>query len=283
MPPEVEEKLRQLVDLRAAINEFSDDEVGPWYFADGSKYEPGWGGLRGAPPERHPRRCHAQVDESKRTARWSWGPIRSKDSVDVGNRVRRCRRWAVTGRENCQFHGGRGALGTLRLPLRYTQRLAPALRDRLEQQLEQSRPEQLRIYDEIGVARVFAEEQIVLAGALLEAEVEGKDPQSMLLLKMKAIELAKDAMTHIADMCSKAAAIEKNLTDKVGVEQLGLFVQQVMKVLHRHLGNSDLIDVIAEDMRTKIMLPEDPNTNGKHAEIIIDFGDDEGDAKSSAA
>ena len=154
-----------------------------------------------APPEGHPRQCHAR---SQRTRR-------------------RCRRWALVGVDYCQFHGGRRALyyktGKKRLPTFYSKYLGPKLKKRVEELLKTPHDEQVSLYEELALARSMACEALALAAPVFE---NGNDltPET----RAKAVQVLGAALENVKDLVLAASRLEKDSADKVSLKVLHLVV-----------------------------------------------------------
>jgi hypothetical protein len=232
-------KLLELVDVEGRLAAFKDDHVGPWFMDHtGDPWRPG---RDSQPPARHPRRCH------------------SVSSVTG----RRCGRWALCGRDYCQFHGGRASQRSRgeKMPVGYSKYLMPSLAERLQDFLTGGDyQEQLRLYEEIALARTLLSKDLELLNALHKA-VEDKNPTVTPEVLLTASQHVRRGTEHVADLCSKMAGIEKSMADRVGVQQLGFFVEQITRVIYQRLGpeNEELAKQLAVDLKERVKLPADPD------------------------
>ena len=164
---------------------------------------PNW--LNGPPPEDHPRRCQ------------------SKSKI-TGNR---CRRWALTGANQCQFHGGRTAQRHIvrisELPVFYSQKLRGSLAKAVEHALSQPVEEQLSLLEELALCRAMTSEVIVITEAAIDANAKAKDAAIML-----AIELIK----HVGELAHKAAQIDRITSDKISIHDLNAFLHQIVRIAY---------------------------------------------------
>lgn len=144
------------------------------------------------------------------------------------------------------------------MPSKYTKVMMPALAARLEAFLgSASHAEQLQIYDEIALARVMLENSIALWSAIEPST----DPRITAEMKGAARMDVQRNMDVVTDLCARMARIEKDLSDKVSVRQLGMFVEQIARVIHARLGDSGEADMLIEDLRSQVRLPADPQVD----------------------
>lgn len=183
--------------------------------------------LNGAPPEGHERQCHAKSRVTKN----------------------RCRKWALTGRDYCQMHGGRRALVQRRgMPTHYTKHLGKTLRARIEELTDEAHHEQVNLYEELAITRVILENAIVLAEpALMNNEMEPA-------IKVLAMEALGAAVGNVKDLVVAAAKIENDTREKVSVRVLDLFVLQVLRAIYRACDDPAVALRIEEEMRS-VALP----------------------------
>lgn len=190
------------------------------------------------PPADHPRRCKGRNRELDR----------------------QCTKWAMRGADYCASHRGRRQLGSNRMANRYARFLGPKLKDAVEAfQNSEDKQEQLRIHDEIAVMRGLLQEQIAMAQAALDA----KDVTDA--TKNLAIEVMRMGLNNVAELCAKAAQIEKNLSDKISVDHLNFVIQQLCKIISDETKEQPAIaDRILERFDNDVQLPcADVKTNQK--------------------
>jgi hypothetical protein len=155
------------------------------------------------------------------------------------------------------------------LPATYSKHLAPTLAQRLQEFLEDGdRREQLLLYQEIALARAQLTQALDLAMALDMARERG-DASVTVEMLVAARSNARSLIDLVADLCTRCAAIEKSMSDKVSVQQLGYFVEQITRVVHRRLGDTPEARQIADDLRGRVKLPYDPRA-GAESDIIIE-------------
>jgi hypothetical protein len=114
------------------------------------------------------------------------------------------------------------------MPVGYSKYLMPSLAERLQDFLTGGDyQEQLRLYEEIALART---------------------------LLSKDLEL-------------------KSMADRVGVQQLGFFVEQITRVIYQRLGpeNEELAKQLAVDLKERVKLPADPDHDPN---VVIDVSYD---------
>ncbi len=237
LTPEQRSKLQELAVLEQLVDSFTDSPEGPWFYLDGRRYPivhyP-------RPPEKHPRRCHAP---------------------SMMNNGRRCGHWAEKDRNYCKYHGGvQPLMVKSKLPLVYAKHLRPTLAKRLGDFLDNPRrQEALELYDEIALARTYLTEAIErheMLAAINDAE-SGKIPGELLVASQS---LVREHLDLVSDLCKKMAGIQKDLSDGLTAGHLGMFVEQITRIMRRVLGDDDpRVMEIAEAMRTDVLLPrEDP-------------------------
>lgn len=183
--------------------------------------------LNGAPPEGHDRQCHSTSRVTKK----------------------RCRKWALTGRDFCQFHGGRRALASRAgLPKHYTRHLGETLKGRIESLANEAHQEQVQLYEELAVARVIAERAVKLAEPVLT--------NGDMDVKMHALALGVlgEALSNVKDLVLAAAKIENDSREKVSVRVLDLFVLQLLRAIYRSC-DEDVATRIEAEVRDSVSLP----------------------------
>lgn len=186
--------------------------------------------LHGAPPEGHERQCQARSMVTKR----------------------RCRRWALTGRDFCQCHGGRRALAHRRgLPKHYTKHLGETLRSRIEGLADESHEEQVQLYEELAISRVMLEQALKLAEPVL---MNGADMDAR--TKMLAMSMLGDAIAGVKELVLACSRIENDAKERVSIRVLDLFVLQVMRAIYRVCGDdSATAEKIEYELRDSVSLP----------------------------
>lgn len=184
--------------------------------------------LNGAPPEGHDRQCHAKSRVTKN----------------------RCRRWALTGRDYCQFHGGRRSLAQKSgMPRHYTKHLGQTLRSRIEELTNEAHYEQVQLYEELALTRVILERAVVLAEpALMNGNMEPK-------IKVLAMAAMGEAIDGVKELVLAAAKLENDARDKVSIRVLDLFVLQVLRAIYRACDDPEVALKIEEEMQSSISLP----------------------------
>jgi hypothetical protein len=90
---------------------------------------------------------------------------------------------------------------------------------------------------------------------------------------LAASEAVNSALQRVAELCTRCAAVEKSLADKVGVEQLGFFVEEIVRVVHRRLGESEQARLLVEDLRNRVRVPGEGVDPRSEVEVVVEFGD----------
>ncbi len=185
--------------------------------------------LNGAPPEGHERQCHARSRVTRE----------------------RCRKWALTGREYCQFHGGRRSLAQSKgLPKHYTKHLGKTLKQKIEDLTEQSHHEQVQLYEELALMRIVAEQAVRLAEPVLMGDTKVDARTTML-----AMSALGEALTGVKELVLAAAKIEKDAEDKVSVRVLDLFVLQILRAIYRACDDKEVAARIEQELQDTVALP----------------------------
>lgn len=186
------------------------------------------GNLNGAPPEGHHRQCRASSMVTKK----------------------RCRRWALTGRDYCACHGGKRALANNQgLPKHYTKHLGQTLRSKIEDLANESHNEQVHLYEELALARVLLEQAVVLCEPAL---IGNEMPVKVKVLAMSALA---DGIALVKDLVVAAAKIENDTRDKVSMRVLDLFVLQLLRAVYRACDDDKIADRIEFEIRDSVSLP----------------------------
>lgn len=190
-----------------------------------------------APPEGHPRQCRAKSHVTGK----------------------RCRRWALKGRFNCQFHGGRSqrVITSHRrriLPGFYSKYLGPRLSERVAELMGKSHDEQVSLYEELAVARATACEALALAQPLFDAEQSTKlKPETKALM----VQTLNQAMNGVKELVLAASRVEKDADDKVSLKVVNLIVQQIIVTINETCGTEQapLAEAIAKAIDDHVCVP----------------------------
>jgi len=185
--------------------------------------------MSGPPPENSPRRCHARRRNGER-----------------------CRRWALRGRDYCQFHGGRrGPVRTDRLPMFYSRQLNRTLQEAVESQLEMAPREQLALFEELALMRLTAQRTV----SMWNAAVETGKPET----EQMAVALMVEALKNVEHMCTAAARVESTAADKVSIHTLKAFVSQIVRIAYETMGEEhvELARKFEKLVREEIKLPSE--------------------------
>jgi len=200
--------------------------------------------MSGAPPDGHKNQCQAK---SQRT------------------RVR-CKRWALRGANNCQFHGGRRAAalycktGRRKLPSFYSKYLGPKLSDKVKELLDVPHDEQVSLYQELAIARANACEALKLAQPLYNDDATSKlTPE----LRSLMISTLRDAMSNVKDLVLAASKLEKEAGDKVSIKVINLIVMQIIMAINDVCGTENVViaEAIARAIDERVRLPLNDKLN----------------------
>lgn len=242
-PEQIDELARGILQAEAWRTHLQ----GPWLFDDGVAFPHPTKGRPGVAPAHHPRRC------------------RGVSTMNAGNR---CKRWALPGRNLCKKHGGlRPAMRlTMRLPEVYERHLRPTLAAKLQEFLTVDRTAQLELYKEIALSRTFLCESLDLLMAI-EGQ-EGVPPDVTVMARQQV----RSATEHVADLVSRMSRIEKDLEDKVTVRQLGFFVEQITRLVHERLGDSEVARQLADDLQNRLRLPMNDDDDPRvPLEVVVKY------------
>lgn len=183
--------------------------------------------LNGAPPEGHDRQCHSTSRVTKK----------------------RCRKWALTGRDFCQFHGGRRALASRTgLPKHYTRHLGETLKGRIESLANESHQEQVQLYEELAISRVLLENALLLAEPVLINEKMDAETKAL------AMSMLGDAIGGVKELVLAISKIENDTREKVSIRVLDLFVLQLLRAVYRAC-DEDVAGRIEMEIRDSVSLP----------------------------
>lgn len=194
------------------------------------------GFLQGAPPEGHPRQCKRQ----RRTGH-------------------RCRKWAITGSEYCQFHGGSGKRAKVRnnhLPKFYSKYLTDTLNEALEQQLELDSHEQLNLQEELALMRLSSGQAMALWAAAQQLPKDNANRDEMI---MSAALVMREALQSVAQLCKDAASVEAARKDAITPMDLKQIVNQLVRLLYSVCGeeHEDIARRFELRVKDEIRLPND--------------------------
>jgi len=171
---------------------------------------------------------------------------------------KRCQKWALKGKLNCQFHGGRQQLVTnarrLKLPGFYSRYLGPKLSERVAELMSRSHDDQVSLYEELAVARATACEALALAQPLFDSEASVK-----LSAETKAlmVQTLSQAMSSVKELVLAASRVEKDADDKVSLKVVNLIVQQIVVTISEVCGAEQLplAEAIAKAIDERVRVP----------------------------
>lgn len=128
----------------------------------------------------------------------------------------------------------------------YRKHVSAPLSELMSAVLDVPRPELVNLYEELAVARTAALRAIKLADPVLSgAKVE---PGTASL----ALEVLRDAMNSVRDMCVAISRIEKDSDDKVSLSTVHLFIEQVTRAVYRACGDDADGRALAERIEVEI-------------------------------
>jgi len=144
-----------------------------------------------------------------------------------------CKRWALKESSYCQFHGGRGNSRTRtdHLPAFYAKRLTKTLQAAIEEQLEQAPHEQLQLFEELALMRVYARDAVILYNAAVDKGSEE--------LRLSAGALMAQVLGDVAKMCQSASNVSLAGKDKVSIHNIEYVVGQIVRILYQTLDDED--------------------------------------------
>lgn len=185
--------------------------------------------LNGAPPPDHPRRCH--------------GKIRRKH--------KRCGKWALKGRNYCQFCGGRSGRYSrvIKLPRFYAKELTGTLQEYVEASLGAAPHEQLNLFEELAIMRAAAAETV----ALFAAAQQSKDSDT----RAAAAMLMQEALKHVVATCESAARIEAGSKDKISIHNIAHVVQQIVRIAYAVFGDEAEVKSFERQIRENVKIAGD--------------------------
>jgi len=221
--------------------------------------------LSGSPPEGSPRQCHARSMHTRQ----------------------RCRKWALKGRDFCQFHGGRREVVSEKGLGKYGRHLGKTLRAQLAELASSPHHEQVELYEELALTRLAALDAIKLWEAAQKSKVDET--------KALAVSCLHDAMTRVREMCLAVTRIEKDSEDKVSLRVVDLLILQVVRAVHRVCQDDELAGKIEEEIHNTVRMPTTddttPGTDLTPDEVVREMDDvsapevkdDEGDKGAADA
>ena len=186
--------------------------------------------LNGRPPEGHSRQCQRM----RRTGH-------------------RCAKWALTGSNFCQFHGGRHKtyVRNHSLPKFYSKYLTKTLAEAVDEQLGMDSSDQLNLQEELALMRLTCAQAVAMFSAAHETE---KDE-----LIVSASLIMREALESVGQMCKDAAAVESSRKDAITPMDLKQIVNQIVRLLYTVCGedNEHIARRFEERVRDEIKLPSD--------------------------
>ena len=138
------------------------------------------------------------------------------------------------------------------MPSLYTKKMMPTLASRLEE--FRTDPAMIQLREEIALARAFLAEQVDMACVVM-AQSNADDG-----MRIAAMQLVRSATDHVADLVAKQATIEQRSGGSAPLEQLGFFIEQIARVIHKRVGDGELAQQLTNDFKTQLKLPS-PETD----------------------
>lgn len=184
---------------------------------------------------------------------------------------RQCSNWRETGTDFCKYHAANGRKSLHRKKhtahdmKRYSKGLSQTLGARLQELADEKPQARHSLEDEIDVARVLAERALKTFDQVCVEQADSTSPTA----KGLATQLARDSMTHVADVVLKAAKVRAVSREVVDLEMLDYLTKEVEKVLMRRLEQGsvprDVVDGILEELKA-IEMPDRSSSKGGRAE-----------------
>mgnify|MGYP007032476559 CR=1 FL=1 len=165
---------------------------------------------------------------------------------------RQCGQWARKGSLYCKFHGGNQPRHkTFEMSNWYSKRAGPILQDRLKELRESSPDERHSLSDEIDLARLIAERNVVIYERTVMVDKGSAE------LKASATESLRSSLDHVTDIVSKAARVHSISSSVVELEHIDYILQQVTRIIEEEVASNDqkMADVVLEKLKG-IKLPE---------------------------
>lgn len=134
----------------------------------------------------------------------------------------------------------------------YSKYLGDTLSKRLAEMLEQPIGVQVSLFEELAIVRTQAVEAI----RLWDAAVESPKPDSKTV--QLAMEVVSGSLREVKEFCLAVSRIEKDAEDKVSLRIVGVFVDQIVRVVYRVCGEKyeGLADAIREGIEEGVRLPK---------------------------
>lgn len=181
----------------------------------------------------HPRRCQGKSRATKK----------------------RCRRWALKNKRFCAFHGGRHSSRPVRidhLPKFYSSQLSDTLAERVQEMLSGAPAEQLRLYEELALVRLTAQDAVQLYDI---AHKEGADIEA----RMTAGVILREILGDVVKTCEAAAKVEATARDKVSVHNLQFILNQVVRIAYELFepDNHELAVEFEKSIRVNVRMPDE--------------------------
>jgi len=198
----------------------------------------------GAPPDDHARQCKARSMVTRK----------------------RCKRWALRGSDNCQFHGGRMSAayrfkkGIYNVSGIYSKYLGPILTERVREAVNEPHDEQVSLYQELAITRSVACEALKLARPMFDPDLRKQIDDETAAMCMTTLN---SAMASVKDLVLAAARIEKDSKDKVSIKVINLIVAQIITAVQDECGeeHESLAESIAQAIDKKVRLPMNDKAN----------------------
>lgn len=183
--------------------------------------------LNGRPPEGHKRQCHAHPKN---------------------HGGRRCRKWALTGSDYCQWHGGwrRKYDPIERLPVFYSGRLRGKLKQVIENTVSTPAEEQLSLLEELALMREFTARTLL---AYEKADDLPEGPKRTVALEAATIA-AISGLESVRELCQAAARIDTLMSGHVSQHSLRVIVGQMVRIMYDICGEEYLH--IAQEFEQRI-------------------------------
>lgn len=174
--------------------------------------------------------------------------------------MRQCRKYANVGQHYCRFHGRRLKLSSAPRSL-YSLRATEKLKQLLER-LESAPDDRKSLADEIDVARAFATEAVALADrAVNSTNPDGTPKQIAESVKVTAIKIAQEALTHVALLIEKHAKVTAMSDGTLDATQVRALLDQVVRCVQQRVTSEEEREALLADIEAVNVPRRDASVN----------------------
>lgn len=180
---------------------------------------------------------------------------------------RRCNNHRVRGTNKCAFHAKQCSLHKSNLhrfkrfmPKFYAKYVTKSLGQVLDEALNRNPVEQLELLEELALMRDVAGQAVLYYSIAKDAidapNITDAQKQTRQQILFAAGEILRERVEAVCGVAEKAQRITTNSKDRLQVQQLQYFIEQVTICLHKTFGDDKRIEQFHEFLMQSVRIPQ---------------------------